>query len=169
MAPGLAGKAFGSVRVTVGVGDIGLDVIDGGAVHQVSPAHQQDGAHLRAHLDAFQLHAGKAQGVGPEGGPGGEHAHAGIAAQTRRPNGGGPAVPHRAGELPHQPDVAEILQPAHGVGAAVFRGKDHLAPQAVHQPALARDAELGGEGGADMGDDLEGHFFGCRHGDSSLL
>ena len=61
-------EALGSVRVTVGVGDIGLDVIDGGAVHQVSPAHQQDGAHLRAHLDAFQLHAGKAQGVGPEKG-----------------------------------------------------------------------------------------------------
>ena len=24
-------------------------------------------------------------------------------------------------------------------------------------------------GYVDMGDDLEGHFFGCRHGDSSLL
>ena len=146
----------------------GKIVFLGGPLHFLMGLRQRfvetlklDGAHLRAHLDAFQLHAGKAQGVGPEGGPGGEHAHAGIAAQTRRPNGGGPAVPHRAGELPHQPDVAEILQPAHGVGAAVFRGKDHLAPQAVHQPALPRDAELGGKGSVDVGNDLQGHLFGC--------
>ena len=147
---GLCREACGGVRVAVGVGDVGLDVVDGGAVHQVGAPHDEDGADVRPVLDGFQLDAGQSQRIG-------------------RPDGGGPAVPHRAGKLPHQPDVAEIFETAHGVGIAVFGGKNDLAPQAVHQPALARDAELGGEGGADMGDDLEGHFFGCRHGDSSLL
>ena len=158
---GLAGKALGGIRVAVGIGDVRLDVVNGGAIHQVGTAHDEHRANVRPVLDAFQTHAGKAQRIGTEGRPGGEHAHAGVAAQTRRAYSGGPAVPHRAGELPHQPDVAEILQPAHGVGAAVFRGKDHLAPQAVHQPALPRDAELGGKGSVDVGNDLQGHLFGC--------
>ena len=166
---GLCREAPGGVRVAVGVGDVGLDVVDGGAVHQVGAPHDEDGADVRPVLDGFQLDAGQSQRIGPEGRAGGKYAHPGVAAEAGRPDGGGPAVPHRAGKLPHQPDVAEILEAAHGVGIAVFGGKNNLAPQAVHQPALARDAELGGEGGADMGDDLEGYFFGCRHGDSSLL
>ena len=162
-------EACGGVRVAVGVGNVGLDVVDGGAVHQVGAPHDEDGADVRPVLDGFQLDAGQSQRIGPEGRAGGKYAHPGVAAEAGRPDGGGPAVPHRAGKLPHQPDVAKILEAAHGVGVAVFGGENDLAPQAVHQPALARDAELGGEGGADMGDDLEGHFFGCRHGDSSLL
>ena len=165
----LCREACGGVRVAVGVGDVGLDVVDGGAVHQVGAPHDEDGADVRPVLDGFQLDAGQSQRIGPEGRAGGKYAHPGVAAEAGRPDGRGPVVPHRAGKLPHQPDVAEILETAHGVGIAVFGGKNDLAPQAVHQPALARDAELGGKGGADMGDDLEGHFFGCRHGDSSLL
>ena len=38
---GLPGKALGGVRVAVGVGDIGLDIVDGGAVHQVGTAHDE--------------------------------------------------------------------------------------------------------------------------------
>ena len=66
-------------------------------------------------------------GVGPEGGAGGEHPHAGVAPQARGAHRGGPAVPHRLGELPDQPDVAEPLQPPQGVGIAVLRLKDHDA------------------------------------------
>ena len=169
VGPGLRCETCGGIRVAVGVGDIGFDVVDGGAVHQVGAPHDEDGADVGSVLDGFQLDAGQSQRIGPEGRAGGKYAHPGVAAEAGRPDGGGPAVPHRAGKLPHQPDVAEILEAAHGVGIAVFGGENDLAPQAVHQPALARDAELGGEGGADMGDDLEGHFFGCRHGESSLL
>ena len=167
--PGLRCETCRGIRVAVGVGDIGFDVVDGGAVHQVGAPHDEDGADVGPVLDGLQPDAGQAQRVGPEGGAGGKDAHPGVAAETGRADGGRPALPHRAGELPHQPDVAEIFQPAHGVGAAVFGGEDDLAPQTVHQPALAGDAEFGGEGGADMGDDLEGHFFGCRHKQFSLL
>jgi len=64
--------------------------------------------------------------------------------------------------------VAEILQPAQGIGIAVFRGKDDLAPQLLYQPALARDAELGGKSGMNMGNDLQGHGFGCLLHDELL-
>ena len=117
--------------MAVGVGDIGFDVVDGGAVHQVGTPHDEDGADVGPVLDGLQPDAGQAQRVGPEGGAGGKDAHPGVAAETGR--------------------------------------EDDLAPQTVHQPALAGDAEFGGEGGADMGDDLEGHFFGCRHKQFSLL
>ena len=38
---GLPGKALGGVRMAVRVGDIGLDIVDGGAVHQVGTAHDE--------------------------------------------------------------------------------------------------------------------------------
>ena len=55
----------------------------------------------------------------------------------------------------------KILQPAQGVGIAVFRFKDHRSPQFLHQAALPGDTEFGGEPGADMGDDIYGMYF--RH------
>ena len=165
MALGLAGKSLGGVRMTVRIGDVRLDVVDGRAVHQVCSPHEKHRADIRAVLDALQPHAGQAQRVGTEGRPGGKHAHAGVAAQPGRTHGGRPTVPHRAGELPHQPDVAEIFQPPQGIRIAVFRGKDDLAPQAVHQPALARNAELGGKSRMDVRDDFQGHSFWCLHGE----
>ena len=105
---GLGREAGRGIRVAVGVWDIRFDVVDGGAVHQVGPAHQQHRANVRPVLDALQFYAGKPQGVGPERRAGGEHAHAGIAAQTGRSDRGGPVVPHCARKLPDQPDMAEI-------------------------------------------------------------
>ena len=160
---GLAREALGGVGVAVGVGNIGLDVVDGGAVHEVGSPHDEDGAHVGTNLDFFQLDAGQAQRIGPEGRAGGENAHAGVAAEAGRADRGRPGVPHGPGELPDQPDVAEIFQTADGVRVAVLGGEDNFAPQAVHKAALARDAELGGKGGVDVGDDLQGHIFGCFH------
>ena len=51
---GLPGKALGGVRVAVGVGDIGLDIVDGGAVHQVGTAHDEHRPHVRALLNGLQ-------------------------------------------------------------------------------------------------------------------
>ena len=168
--PGLGRKARRGIRVAVGVWDIGLDVVDGGAVHEVGAPHDEDRAHLGPDLDFFQLDAGQAQRIGPERRAGGKHAHPGVAAQAGRADRGRPGIPHGPGELPHQPDVAEIFQPAHGVRVAVLRGKNDLAPQAVHQPALARDAKLGGERRVDVGDDIQGHrFCGSFFHDNLLL
>jgi len=66
---GLPGKALGGVRVAVRIGDVGLDIVDGGAVHQVGPAHDEHRPHVRALLNSFQLYAGKPQRVRSEGRP----------------------------------------------------------------------------------------------------
>ena len=67
--------------------------------------------------------------------------------------------------------MAEIFQPADGVRIAVFGREDDLAPETVHQTALARDAELGGERGMDVRDDFQGHCFvgGLLHENRLLL
>ena len=44
---GLAGKALGGIRVAVGIGDVRLDVVDGGAIHQVGTAHDEHRANVR--------------------------------------------------------------------------------------------------------------------------
>ena len=148
------GKAAGGLRVGVGVGDVGLDVVDGRAVHQVRPGHMEEGAVPAAKLHPHQAHGGQADGVGAEGGAGGKHPQPPVAAQAGRAHGGGPAVPDRPAELPEQPDMGEALQPADGLAAAELRLKDHGGAQGVHQPALARDAEFGGKVAVEPGNDV---------------
>ena len=123
--------------MAVRIGDVGLDIVDGGAVHQVGTAHDEHRPNVRALLNSFQLYAGKPQRVRSEGGAGGKHAHPGVAAKARRAHGGRPAFPHRAGKLPHQPDMTEILQPAQGVGVAVFRGET-ISPRSSSTSPLWR-------------------------------
>ena len=150
---GLPGKALGGIRVAVRIGDVGLDIVDGGAVHQVGTAHDEHRPHVRALLNSFQLYAGKPQRVRPEGRPGGEYTYTGVAAKARRAHGRGPAVPHRRRQNCHTSQIWLKSSSRAGVGVAVFRGKNDLAPQLFYQSALARDAELGGKGGMDMGND----------------
>src|SRR5699024_4330496 len=100
----------------------------------------------------LQLYGGEAQGVGPEGGAGGEDPQALVATQPGRPHRGGPALPHRLGELPDEPDVGELLQSPDGLRVPEFRFKDDTSPQTLHQAALPGDAELFGEVAVDAGD-----------------
>ena len=74
---GCIGEALGGIRVAVGIGDIRLDVVNGGAVHQVGAPHDEDGADVRPVLDGFQLDAGQPQRIGSEGRAGGKYAHPG--------------------------------------------------------------------------------------------
>ena len=121
---GLCREAPGGVRVAVGVGDVGLDVVDGGAVHQVGTPHDEDGADVRPVLDGFQLDAGQSQrSWAGKGEAGGKYAHPGVAAEAGRPDGGGPAVPHRAGKLPHQQMWLKSSRPRTASEFAVFGGK----------------------------------------------
>ena len=81
-------KAAFGIGVGIAVGDVGLDVEDGGAVHQVCTAHMKNGAELLRMLHTQELHAGKPQIVGTEGGAGGKDTHAGIAPQPGRAHRG---------------------------------------------------------------------------------
>ena len=154
MALGLRREALGGLGMGVHIGQIGLDVIEGGAVHQISPQNVKHRPPGGVQLDPFQLHAGEPQRIGAERGAGGKNSHPGVAPQPGRADGGGPAVPHRPGKLPDQPDVAEFFQPPHCLGNPVFRLKDDFGPQPLHQAALPGDAELGGERGMNVRNDL---------------
>ena len=59
-AGGGVGIAAGGLGVAVGVGEIGLDVEDGGAVHQIRPGYDQVGADVRGGFHGDKADAGEA-------------------------------------------------------------------------------------------------------------
>ena len=81
------GKAAPCLRTSIGVRDIGLDIIDGCAIHQVSPCYTQPQP-FRPLLDADQPHAAETKPVGPKWRAGGEYPHALIAPKARRAHSG---------------------------------------------------------------------------------
>ena len=156
-----SGEAPQGFRVAVGVGNVGLDVQNGRSVHQIGAQDPQHGAPVRRPLHSRQLYAGEGNGVGPEGRAGGEHAHPGVSAQPGRADGGGPVLPHRLVEDPHQPDVGKALQPPKGVLILKFGLKHNGGLQSVYQPALPGNAEFCGKIAVDAGDGPHGEFL--RH------
>ena len=52
-------EAAGGIGVTIGIGDVGLDVENGRSVHQVRTAYVHDRAEFCGMLNAQQFHAGK--------------------------------------------------------------------------------------------------------------
>ena len=77
----LVGEAGACAGVAVGVGDIGLDVEDGGAVDEVVAGDNEDWALL----DAEKTDGGEADGVGTEGAAGGKDPYPAVAAEARGP------------------------------------------------------------------------------------
>ena len=151
---GRAGKASHRLRTAVGVGNIGLDIIDGTAIHQIGPGDMDHRSLRGVQFHPFQPHAAQPDGIGPERRTGGKDPHAGIAPQTRRAHRGRPVLAHRLGKLPDEPQVGKTLQPPQGVGIAVLRLKDNGGFQLLHQAALPRDTKLGGEVAVDAGDNM---------------
>ena len=72
-------ETAGGLWVAIAIGDVGLDVENGCAVHQVGAAYMEYSAVFFRMFHSQQLHAGQSQLIGSERGPGGEHTHAGIA------------------------------------------------------------------------------------------
>ena len=145
--------------MAVGIGQIGLDIQDRGAVHQVGAAYVQNGPQHGVRFDSLQPHGGQADRIGPKRRSRGKNAHASVAAQLGRPHRGRPVPSHALGKLPDQPEMAEPVQPAKRVGISIFRFEYHAGRQAVHQPALARNAEFGAKIAADARDNMDRHAF----------
>ena len=141
----LTGEAFGRLRMAVGIGNIGLDVKNRRPVHEVCPCDVEHRPARISEINALEPHARQADGVRPERGARGEHAHAHIAAQSRRSHGRRPGSINVFGKLPDQPDVRVAVQPPHSLTAAEFRLKDDLGLQAFDDAALTWDAEFGGK------------------------
>lgn len=128
--------AAGGVRVAVAVGNVGLDVENRGAVHQVCTAHVQNRAEFPGLLHTQKADAGQPQIVGAERGTGGEDAHPGVSAQPGRAHGGRPALPDSFGKLPDEPQMGKVLNAPQSVGIAEFRLEDDGGAEGFHQPAL---------------------------------
>ena len=141
--------------LTVAVGNVGLDVKDGGAVHQIGAAHNQYITILPGMAHFQELYAGQSQIVGPERGAGGKYTHAGVAAQPGRADRWGPALPYCLGKLPDDPQVGVFFNAPQGIGIAVFRLENNDGLQCFHQTALPGDAEFAGEIGMHPGNHLD--------------
>ncbi len=150
------GKAAPCLRVAVRIGEVGLDVQNGGAVHHVCPGNHEHRALVRGDTNLLKGYACQPDGIRPVRGSSGEDPHAGIAPKPWWTHRGGPGIPLRLMKGPHQPQVAEAFQPPKGFRCPVFRLEDDYGLQILRQSALPGQAELGGEVIAHVGDDLHG-------------
>ena len=155
----VGGETARGILYPVHLRQVGLDVVDGGAVHHIHALDQKFDAVVGAQ-NVHQTQYAQPYGIGTMGTARGEYTHAAIAAQTRGTNGGRKRVGVEAVEAPQHPYMRIALQPAEGVGRIV-RGQKHDAPPKRNETALAGDAEFVGEIGADVGDDF--HRIGMLH------
>ena len=146
-------EPFGGFRMTVGGEQIGLDVVDGSAVHEVSATYEKSRIFgIEVGLD--ELHAGEPDGIGPERRARGENAHTAVAAESRRPHRRRPALLLYLRKTPNQPQMGKLLNAAQRFGIPELRLKHDARPQRRHQPALPRDPELRRELAANTGDNV---------------
>ena len=138
----------------VGIRKVGLDVIDRRAVHQICARDDQNVTEAILMLHAFELHAGKADGVRPERRARRKNAHALVAAKARRAHRRRPCIAHGGRELPDKPQVRKTLDAAQRVGIAVLRLEDDLRAKRGDEAALARDAEFFRKVRVDSGNDF---------------
>ena len=137
-------KAAERLRMRVRVRKIRLDVENRRAVHQVRARDMQHRAVRRVGLHAVKPHRGQSDLVRAERRACRKHADALVAAQFGRAHSRGPALTHRGGKLPDQPQVRETLYAAQRIRVAVFR-LEYNARRYVRQSTLPRNAEFGGE------------------------
>ena len=117
-------EAAGSISVAIAVRNVGLDVENGCAVHQVGSPNMQYSSKLCTLLHTQQFDTGKSQIIGPERGASGKNTHAGVAAKSGWTDSRGPAIAHGFRKLPNDPKMGEFLDSPQGVGIAEFRLKD---------------------------------------------
>ena len=139
----------------IGVGQIGLDVVNGRLVQQVDAAHLEHGAlALRLH-DILELDDRQSELVWSEGRTCREDAALLVATQTRRAHEWRELACLDIGEPPDQPEVAKPLDTTQGIGIAVLGLEDDGALRLGDQSALARNPELLGKRRADVRDGLD--------------
>ncbi len=155
---GIGGETAAGIRQAVGIGNIGLDVDDGGAIEQVHrPQFEPEFAARTA--DPVQLDHREAEGVGTKGGAGGKHPDPLVATQARRAHRRVPALHHGLVKHEAEPEVGELLDAAQHVRLIVGGQQLEAGAGRFDQTGLARDGELLLVGRADdtQGVDFELH------------
>ena len=152
-------KAAADLGMAVGKGNVGLDVEDGRAVHEVGPLDMEHGSVGGMEVDGEESYGRESERIGTEGRPGGPHTYSLVASQARGTYGRRPLLAHILGELPDEPQVVEPLDASQGLGIAVFGFKDDGGRQLFYHITLSWNTELGGKERADVSDrtDLRVH------------
>ena len=81
---GVVCEAAKGIGMGVAIGNVGFDIKDWGAIHQICAAYMEHGSEFPGFLHLQQTDTGQAKTVGAEGGACSEYAHAGVAPQSRR-------------------------------------------------------------------------------------
>ena len=105
----LGGETTGGVGMGVGEGEVGLNVVDGGAVHKVGAGDVEDRAPGCGEVYLGETHGRETDGVGTERGACGEDAHTPVTAETGRADSGMPLFGVGLGEVPEKPDMGKAL------------------------------------------------------------
>ena len=129
--------------MAVGIGHIGLDVVDGGTIHEIGSQHMDDGTPMIVPVDMGDAHRRQSQRIRTERRTGSKYAHLLVAAQQRRPHHqtvGGMPVGRKS---PNQPEIIEPIHAPKRVCIAIGRLKHDFSLQFFHQSTLFGDAKLG--------------------------
>ena len=156
-------ESLSRFRMGVGVGEIGLDIKNRCSIHQIRTADTDHSASGCIPVDPRQFHGRQADGIGTEGGTGGEHTHTGIPAQLGRTDRGVPAAASvRCGlsvfrKLPQEPQMRVFFQSPERIGIPVFR-LEHDNRFHRGQSALSGNSEFSRKVVVDMCDAPASHF-----------
>ena len=117
-------KAFGCVRQTISVGDVGFDIDHGRAINYIYTAQVDDGCQRIEQVNLFYLETRKANGVGPEWRPTSKDTNFLVTPKTRRSNRRLPFLMAGVVEYKNQPQVGKSVQTADSIELSIFRLED---------------------------------------------
>ena len=144
-------KPRAGIRMCIGIGNIGLDVVNRRSVHQVGPEHMDDRSLRSVKFHLFYTYARKAKTVGTERRTRGKHPYPLVATQPRRTYRQPLLTPRASfivprsshlGKLPYQPQIVKGIEPMEGFCPTVFGGKDNPSGERRSEATLPRNAEF---------------------------
>ena len=138
-------EAATGIGMGVGIDHVGLDVVDGGAIHEVGTKNVYQRTVGGVEVDVREAHRRESYAVGTERRACGENSHTGVAAKQRRAHHGADGSMAVGRKLPHKPQIVERLNATQGVGIAILWHKLDCALQILYQSALLRNAKLRGK------------------------
>ena len=98
------------LRIAVGIAHVGLYVVNGSSVHQVSPLNMNNRPQLRKLLYINNMYAREAKSVRSERRTRGKHPYPLVSSQARRAHGQSHRIVTIGRESPYQPQMAERFQ-----------------------------------------------------------
>ena len=157
---GIGGKAATGIRQAVGIGNVGFDIDDGGAIEQIHRPQLQPQLAPFA-TDPVQFDHREAERIGAEGGASGKDADPLVAAKARRAHRRVPALRHGLVKDEAEPQMGELLDAAQHIRLIVRGEQLEAGASRFDQTGLAGDGELLLVGRAD---DPEGVDFELHGG-----